>query len=188
MTDRRIRWFPLAVAAALLAALSGCGVLVKQSPSEHNAADVVFGYRMLPHHEQAVRVASLVAGHGASAAVGQLAEKITSERRPQIDQLSAMLRGWGTQPAQMPDQNAPALARLPGMLSEAQLADLGRARGPAFDHQFLTMMIAHDRGAVDMAGEEVQQGLNGQALNLARAIVTNQRAEIERMRGMLAGS
>jgi uncharacterized protein (DUF305 family) len=50
------------------------------------------------------------------------------------------------------------------------------------------MMIAHHQGAVDMANEELQQGLNGQALDLARSILQNQRAEIEQMRGMLAAS
>jgi uncharacterized protein (DUF305 family) len=74
------------------------------------------------------------------------------------------------------------------MMSDAQLAALENARGPAFDRQFLTMMIAHHQGAVDMANEELQQGLNGQALDLARSILQNQRAEIEQMRGMLAAS
>jgi len=187
MTHRRTRWRFLAAAAALVAALTGCGVLVKQSPSEHNAADVVFGYRMLPHHEQAVRMADMVPAHDASAQVRQLADKIKAEQQPEIGQLTDMLRSWGTRPAQMPNQHAQAPA-MPGMMTDAQLAALENARGPAFDHQFLTMMIAHHQGAVDMASEELQQGLNGQALHLARAIVQNQRAEIEQMRAMLAAS
>jgi uncharacterized protein (DUF305 family) len=188
MTHRRMCWRFLAVAAALVVALTGCGVLVKQSPSEHNAADVVFGYRMLPHHEQAVRMADMVPGHDASSQVQQLAAKIKTEQQPEIGQLTAMLRSWGTRAAEMPKRNDQAPAHMPGMMSDAQLAALENARGPAFDRQFLTMMIAHHQGAVDMANEELQQGLNGQALDLARSILQNQRAEIEQMRGMLAAS
>ena len=72
------------------------------------------------------------------------------------------------------------------MMSDADMTTLAAARGAAFDEQFLAMMIKHHEGAIAMAGEEAAQGSSAEAKALAARIVTDQRAEIATMRGLLA--
>ncbi|MBM9465995.1 DUF305 domain-containing protein [Nakamurella leprariae] len=74
---------------------------------------------------------------------------------------------------------------MPGMMSDAQMGVLEAASGPAFDELFLTLMLEHHQGAVDMARTELADGLNAEALTLADRIVVDQTAEIAEMRSLL---
>jgi uncharacterized protein (DUF305 family) len=78
---------------------------------------------------------------------------------------------------------------MPGMLTDAQMAELDRARGPEFDRLFLTYMLQHHRGALTM----VQQlwGNNGAAqdqlvFKFSNDVNVDQTTEIARMERMLA--
>ena len=78
---------------------------------------------------------------------------------------------------------------MPGMLSQAQLNELNRARGREFDRLFLQYMIQHHRGALTMvdrlfatpgaAREEA-------TFKLANDVSADQSSEIARMERMLA--
>jgi uncharacterized protein (DUF305 family) len=77
---------------------------------------------------------------------------------------------------------------MPGMLTPAQMAALDSARGSRFDSLFLTDMIGHHAGAIDMvhvlnaSGEEQDDALSVYATN----VEADQSAEIARMQRMLA--
>jgi uncharacterized protein (DUF305 family) len=75
---------------------------------------------------------------------------------------------------------------MPGMTSGADMAKLRTATGKDFDKLFLQMMIAHHRGAIQMAQAEQTRGANWDAKALAGRIITNQQAEIATMQKMLA--
>jgi uncharacterized protein (DUF305 family) len=49
---------------------------------------------------------------------------------------------------------------------------------------WLSMMIAHHQGAIDMAKTEVAQGSNAEAKSLAQKIIDGQQAEITEMQGL----
>ncbi|WP_307854112.1 DUF305 domain-containing protein [Streptomyces tagetis] len=61
-------------------------------------------------------------------------------------------------------------------------AELEGASGAAFDRMFLTMVIAHHEGAVEMAEAELAQGRHGPARAMAEDVVSAQIAEIAEMR------
>jgi uncharacterized protein (DUF305 family) len=63
---------------------------------------------------------------------------------------------------------------------------LGAASGASADTSFLTFMIQHHQGAVEMAGTERDQGANPEAKALAQSIITSQTAEIAEMKKLLA--
>jgi uncharacterized protein (DUF305 family) len=42
---------------------------------------------------------------------------------------------------------------MPGMLSDEEMAELDKARGPEFDRLFLQGMIRHHQGAIDMVND-----------------------------------
>ena len=77
---------------------------------------------------------------------------------------------------------------MPGMLTPAQMAALGAAKGPAFDRLFLEGMIHHHEGALVMVKHLF--GTNGAAqtseiFRFASDVDADQRAEIKRMQALL---
>lgn len=73
---------------------------------------------------------------------------------------------------------------MPGMATEAQLADLRAANGVAFEKLFLDLMIAHHQGALTMAEAQLGKGVEIKAQEMAQEVITGQSAEIERMKTM----
>ena len=73
-----------------------------------------------------------------------------------------------------------------GMMSESDMQALEAAEGTEASRLFLQQMIEHHRGAVDMAQDEVDEGRNGDVVELARTIVDSQTAEIATMEELLA--
>jgi uncharacterized protein (DUF305 family) len=77
---------------------------------------------------------------------------------------------------------------MPGMLTEAQMAQLDAARGVEFDRLFLTFMIQHHRGAITMVDTLFNTPGAGQdeiAFKFANDVQADQTTEIERMEQML---
>ena len=68
---------------------------------------------------------------------------------------------------------------------EAAMDELKTLDGQAFDRRFLELMIEHHRGALTMAEQEVDSGLNEDAIALANTIIAAQQEEIAEMEGML---
>ncbi|MRG61668.1 DUF305 domain-containing protein [Agromyces sp. CFH 90414] len=75
---------------------------------------------------------------------------------------------------------------MPGLATPEQVAQLEASTGVEAEERFLELMIAHHRGAVEMAEAALDRADSGVVLNLARAIVASQSSEIELMERMLA--
>ncbi|MEV7085776.1 DUF305 domain-containing protein [Streptomyces sp. NPDC093085] len=187
------------VSAVLL--LAGCGgqdssggaapsASASAAGSRHNAADVTFAQAMIPHHRQAVEMAELAPDRASSDAVLTLASEIRKAQDPEIKTLSGWLKSWGEEAPEREntEQAGPSGHdghSMAGMMTGDDMAELAKAEGAAFDTAFLTMMVAHHEGAVDMAEAESSQGVHDGARKLARAIITTQSAEIARMNSLL---
>jgi uncharacterized protein (DUF305 family) len=74
-----------------------------------------------------------------------------------------------------------------GMMSEDDMSALMASSGAEFDRLFLEQMLAHHRGAVEMAVTEVAEGRDPEALAMAEDIRDTQTAEIQEMEQLLAG-
>jgi uncharacterized protein (DUF305 family) len=107
--------------------------------------------------------------------------------------MTAWLKAWGKDESDSPGHQMDGMdgddmmddGDMPGMMSTADLATLGRSTGAAFDQMFLTMMISHHEGAIEMAKTEQQDGKNPDAIGLAEQIETAQTAEITLMKSLL---
>ena len=155
--------------------------------AEFNDADVMFAQMMYPHHAQAVEMADLADGRTDNPEVLSLASAIAAAQQPEMDQMTAWLTEWG-QP--MPDMDMGDMGGMDhssgsGMMTAQDMDALMAASGSEFDRQWLTMMIAHHTGAIEMANTEIADGSNPDALEMARAIVATQQQEIETMQRLL---
>ncbi|QNE24089.1 DUF305 domain-containing protein [Streptomyces sp. INR7] len=152
---------------------------------EHNQADVTFAQGMIPHHRQAILMSEMVQTHAASNEVKALAEKIKKAQAPEIATMTAWLKAWGEKVPTGMDGMDHDGSGMPGMMDNHQMDQLRGASGTAFDTMFLTRMIEHHEGAVEMAKTEKAEGVYGPAKALADDIITAQTAEIAQMKAML---
>lgn len=199
MTFTATRIAAVLAAAATAIALSSCGTATKQdrvtaespaasavSAAGHNTDDVMFAQLMIPHHQQAVQLAGLVPDRSANPALLQLAARIAGQQQPEINAMKAMLAQWEVDSSEMPHQGAHGMT-MAGMVDEATMVRLEALKGAEFDSLWLTSMIGHHEGAIEMANVEIADGANVDMVGLARAIVAAQQAEINEMKQILAG-
>lgn len=164
---------------------------------KHTAADTRFMRGMIHHHAQAVLMARWAPSHGAGADLQRLAERIVVAQEDEIALMQQWLKAKGEPVSQptpgpmrmtMPDGTEHDML-MPGMLTEAELEQLDAARGVEFDRRFLTFMIRHHEGALDMVDELF--GSQGAAqdedtFRLASDVFADQTTEIRVMKEMLA--
>ncbi|HEX6435141.1 MAG TPA: DUF305 domain-containing protein [Gemmatimonadales bacterium] len=161
---------------------------------------------MIHHHGQALVMAGWAPSHGASPAVRTLAERIVSGQQDEIALMQQWLRDrrqpvaqpsngvhhspvdTATHPAD-PGQGHGHDMVMPGMLTQAQLDELERARGREFDRLFLQYMIQHHRGALTMVNHLFATpgaAREEATFKLANDVSADQSSEITRMEQMLA--
>jgi uncharacterized protein (DUF305 family) len=153
------------------------------APGAFNDADVTFATQMIPHHQQAVQVASMAGYQATTPAVKQLATAIKAAQDPEIKQMSAWLTSWG-KPVPTPSHGGHDMS-MPGMMTEVEMSDLGNTDGAMFDRMWTQMMIKHHQGAVTMAKTEQTAGKDAAAIALAKKIETDQNKEIAAMKRLL---
>lgn len=188
-----------ALITAALMTLAACGgdtspaTQTDPSVSEatHNDADVRFGQQMIPHHRQALEMAELAETRASDPAVRDLAAQIKAAQDPEIETMSGWLESWGEE---VPMDGMAGMEGMEGMegtddvegmMSEAQMSKLEDSTGRQLDRLFLTMMIAHHQGAIDMARTEQEEGEYPDAVSLAEQIEQAQTAEIATMEALL---
>ncbi|MET7773363.1 DUF305 domain-containing protein [Nocardia sp. NPDC005366] len=183
--------------AATISASPSSGAAVA---GEHNDADVRFAQDMIGHHNQAVQMAALAPGRSTDQAVLELAVRIQQAQGPEVTTMTGWLQTWGSATAtvtatatSMPGMGHGATpmpsmghSAMPGMMSLEQMSRLAGVGGTDFDRMWLTMMIEHHQGAIEMARTELAQGANPDAKKLAQKIIDDQQTEITQMQAMLA--
>lgn len=154
------------------------------SASDFNDADVTFATDMIPHHQQAVQMATMGARKATTPEVKKLSTAIKAAQDPEIKILSGWLTSWG-KPAPSANHHDRSKEAMPGMMTEDEMSDLGNANGSMFDRMWTQMMIEHHKGAVTMAKTEQTTGRNPEAIALAKKIETDQNREIATMQRLL---
>jgi uncharacterized protein (DUF305 family) len=192
-------------AAAIMAVAAGCGddpstadaghgePTSAQSDAQaggqtkHNDQDMAFVQAMIPHHQQAVDMATMAEEHATDQKVKDLAARIKGAQDPEIQKMTDMYEQWGESMEDMPGMDhgsGHGGASGPGMMSDKEMQQLEKASGAAFDRMWVQLMIKHHQGAVDMAQDELDKGGNADAKALAQQILDTQQAEIKEMQGM----
>ena len=154
--------------------------------SEFNDADVEFAQGMIPHHEQAIEMAEIAQDPARQAGpeVIDLAARVKAAQDPEIATMTGWLTAWG-QPVEMDTSDGHDMSSMTGMMSAEDMDAMATMTGPDFDDMWLTMMIEHHQGAIEMATTEANDGMNADALALAGQIVAAQQGEIDEMTALL---
>lgn len=198
MTVRFRQVAAAAIAAGLALTLAACGGSssgsnnapnATQSTATHNQVDVTFAQGMIPHHAQALTMATEALDKATDPAVKDLARRIQAAQDPEITTMSRWLEHWGEDVPQtdmdMSGDTSMNHSSMPGMMTDQQMTRLSNATGTTFDRLFLTLMVEHHTGAIEMALAEQKSGSYPDAIALAGRIITAQQAEVNEMRNLL---
>lgn len=176
---------------------------VELARGRYTPADVRFMQHMIVHHGQAVDMGALVEGRTTHDGITAIARRIAMSQETEID----MMRAWLAQrekPLEADDLHAHhgqhgrhagmAMSRdmplMPGMLSPAQMDALAASADSDFDRLYLSGMIHHHQGAIDMVHDLMSNpgaGEDPEISEFLAAIIADQSAEILRMQVMLGG-
>lgn len=161
---------------------STLGSIPGMAAADHNGSDAMFAQAMIPHHAQAVEMSDMMLKkQGIDARVTALATRIKAAQAPEIEKMTGWLKGWN-EPTQAPGGHS-----MTGMMSGDDLTKLDAAQGAEAAKLFLTQMVAHHEGAVEMANYEVRTGKSAEAIQLGKAIAAAQESEIKEIKELLAG-
>jgi len=157
--------------------------------TRYSPDDITFMQDMIPHHNQAVQMAELVADRTNRRELNDVAGRIDVSQVDEIEFMQQWLRERGER---VPDPTAHdamhTTHKMAGMASPEQMAELAQAEGTAFDRMFLELMITHHEGAVKMVEELLEQpgsAYDPVLFQFTDDVTNDQTAEIERMNALL---
>ncbi|MGY1749706.1 DUF305 domain-containing protein [Modestobacter sp. SYSU DS0511] len=207
-TPGRPRWLTAllisVIAVGMLVAGGGLAVALGIGAEETPAADSVdagFARDMSRHHLQAVQMANLAITRSEDPEVQQLAFDISATQTNQVGRMQGWLSLWGlplTSGEVMgwmdngtmagmdhSDHGGEGAALMPGMATDAELAQLRTATGTEFDVLFLQLMTRHHQGGLEMAQYGAEHAQRAAVQRLAESIAQSQTAETATMAAML---
>lgn len=198
----------IVLAALSVAAARSPAQSTTTAPHDYTQADVDFVQGMIIHHAQAVVMSDWAATHGARPDLRILCKRIALSQRDEITMMQHwlqdrdltvpdplhMLPGHHDPVHDMSGMGMPGMdmgdhpMMMSGMLTAAEMRQLDAARDTAFDRLYLTGMIRHHQGALDMVAKLFTTPGAGQQSELfafATDVDAGQRAEMARMEAIL---
>lgn len=172
------------------------------------SAEAGFARDMQTHHDQGVELSMIVRDLTDDYATRLLAYDIATTQGNQSGQMAGWLGVWGL-PQAAPEASMTWMTRpglkgeahnhgtadgaahvvgdpMPGLATSEQIAHLKTLSGTAAEVDFLTLMIAHHRGAIDMAKAVLDRSTNTVVVDFANAVIASQQSEIDLMESMIA--
>jgi uncharacterized protein (DUF305 family) len=207
---------PLALLLLALAAVVVVGIIAFSvgrlstlgDPTPTNdSAEAGFARDMQTHHNQGVELSMIIRDLTDDESVRLLAYDIAITQGGQSGRMSGWLDIWGL-PAHSTEPEMTWMMRptlegsghnhgsddsahkpgepMPGLATPEQIAELKSLTGVAAERMFLELMIAHHKGAIDMANAVLDRSTNSTVRTFADGVVASQESEIDLMNDMLA--
>ncbi|MEV4535940.1 DUF305 domain-containing protein [Asanoa sp. NPDC049518] len=179
MTGRR------AFLAAVLLLVAGCAGPAPAAPPSYNDTDVMFLQMMLAHHEPAAKLLTLGEKQASRPEVKAVATEIATAQAAETATIRSRLSGWDEPLVSAAHAGLhEAHGGLP-LLDDAELLRLAGLTGGEFDSTFLTMLIGHQHGAVELARMETATGVDPPTRELAARTDETVRTQIQRLLRMV---
>ena len=187
----RQRWLSTGQVIVLIAAVAFLAGAIAYVVGDRNGSadplndvDVGFMQDMGYHHDQAVQMALLLQdkegidpnmqSFASEVVVGQRYEQgifsSTLDRFGHSSEVGDSVMGWMGEPVATDD--------MPGLATEEQMDALAAAEGEEAEALWIAMMSEHHLAGLHMADYAARHGKDETTVNLAKAIVKNQRSEI----------
>jgi uncharacterized protein (DUF305 family) len=173
----------------------------------NDSAEAGFARDMQTHHNQGVELSMIIRDLTDDESVRLLAYDIAITQGGQSGRMSGWLDIWGL-PAHSTEPEMTWMMRptlegsghnhgsddsahkpgepMPGLATPEQIAELKSLTGVAAERMFLELMIAHHKGAIDMANAVLDRSTNSTVRTFADGVVASQESEIDLMNDMLA--
>jgi uncharacterized protein (DUF305 family) len=182
-----------------------------------DAFDQTFLQQMVTHHAMAVLMARPVVANSARQELKDLGMTIIGDQTREISQMRSWARDWytldipdpltsagasqptpmttpmsgmdhGAMPGGTGEMAGTSIVAMSQMNSDmSMMADLWKLPAPRLDAVFLSLMIPHHQGAIEMANLVPTRAVHQQLKDLATGIIQSQSAEINQMNNWLAG-
>jgi uncharacterized protein (DUF305 family) len=147
-----------------------------------NAADVTFVQMMVQHHRQGIEIAKVGAAKADTPELKTLSAAIVSTQQSEVEMMLRWLHSW-EQPITPPDGAHDHHGGLPDV-DQKRIAELKRSKN--LEPDLLTLLITHQDGAVQMAADEVRDGVAPAVTQWAAQVQESRRAQIAQMRDLLS--
>ena len=161
----------LAAAAAALAVTAGCG----GDPEAYNDADVTYATDVTAHHAQTLQLLDLSLGRQTlDPELGELADETRKRLFAEVDVTQTWLK-TNDQPVpetalqHTHDDQQTYDTSVAGMLSADELHQLETTNDRNFQAAWLDALIAHEKGAIELAQTAVDDAQNADLLESAEA-------------------
>jgi uncharacterized protein (DUF305 family) len=144
----------------------------------HNAVvttDEEFINQMIPHHQEAIDTSNIVLNKSENATLKQFAEGVVSIQTTEINQMKEWYSTWFSK------EYSPNSKYMPMMGNLNQLA------GEELEKKYITGMIAHHKGAIDMAKQILPKTQKAEIKKMAEDIISVQTEEVNTLQSMLEG-
>ena len=141
---------------------------MNMDPSKPFDAQFIDG--MIEHHQGAIEMAQQALDQAEHEELRTLAEAIIAAQNTEIEQMQEWRTAWY---ADLPPTGGMDMGMGDMVISSDESIP--------FDQRFITAMISHHQGAIDMATMAKQMAEHQEIRDLADAIITAQQAEIEQM-------
>lgn len=162
---------------------------IEIADTSYSPADAQFVQDMIPHHHQAIEMATLVADRTNKPELIDVAGRIHASQGDEIAFMQQWLRERGESVPDPTQHDAMHTSHvMAGMATPEHMAELAASEGTSFDQLFLKLMITHHEGAVTMVAELLKQpgsAYDPILFEFTSDINNDQTAEIERMNVLL---
>ena len=159
---------------------------IEVADTSYTVNDVRFMQDMIPHHQQALTMSQLAPARTNSTDILEISGRIEASQGDEVE----FMEQWLTQRGEATARSGAHADHhnMRGMASAEQLADLSASSGVDFDRQFLTLMIAHHEGAIEMVEALMEQpgsAYDPTLFEFTNDVTNDQSKEIERMHELL---
>ena len=151
-------------------------------PVAYSKSEKDFAARMIPHQEQAIRLARLAQGRSTNPGVLALAVNIVNTQSLEVMQL----KQWVMESAPKVKGMGGPSANASGMAAENEMLVLDSLQGRAFDLVFLRTILTHHLRAIHMTRDMLATSTSGETRLLGDAIISGQTTEVGTIKSTLS--
>lgn len=156
---------------------------ITEAPAGSDAADAAFASEAIICHGQAIQLTELVPQRSSNPALVALASEIGTVQRPELELMKVLRVQWNSEsdaPPAAPDSKGP----VDGATTERLLS----ASGPEFDALWLQSMIGLHRKTIQLTAVEIADGMNVDAVRLAKQMRDHLQPQLVQMEQMLGAA